>query len=114
MQAEWLEQTSQMDDPNESEVFPTALQKATWVTNASLFWDYRRLFFRVAAIVFVLSIALALALPKEFVSTARIMPPEQGSSSSALLAAIHQELAKVRADLLDYREQPRKAPFFPN
>src|ERR1700759_151094 len=77
-----------MDDPNESEVFPTALQKATWVTNASLFWNYRRLFLRVAAIVFALSIALALSLPKEFVSTARIMPPELGSSSSALLAAI--------------------------
>jgi two-component system, sensor histidine kinase and response regulator len=30
----------------------------------------------------------------------------------ALLAAIHQELAKLRADLLDYRERPRKAPFF--
>jgi capsule polysaccharide export protein KpsE/RkpR len=88
MQTEWLEQTSQMDDPNQSEVSPNALEKATWVTNASLFWDYRRLFLRVAAIVFVLSIALALFLPKEFVSTARIMPPEQGSGSSALLAAI--------------------------
>ena len=32
----------------------------------------------------------------------------------ALLAAIHQELAKVRADLLDYREHPSKAPSIPN
>ena len=32
----------------------------------------------------------------------------------ALLAAIHQELAKVRADLLGYREHPSKAPSIPN
>jgi len=32
----------------------------------------------------------------------------------ALLAAIHQELAKVRADLLEYREHPSKASSIPN
>ena len=65
-----------------------ALENAVWLTNASLFWDYRRLFLRIAGIVFVLSIVLALTLPKEYVSTARIMPPEQGGNSSAILAAL--------------------------
>ncbi len=38
--------------------------------------------------VFVLSILFALSLPKEYVSRARIMPPEQGGNSAAMLAAL--------------------------
>jgi capsule polysaccharide export protein KpsE/RkpR len=63
-------------------------RRATWVENASLFWDYRHLFVRVAAVVFVLSILFSISLPKEFVSSARIMPPEQGGNSAAMLAAL--------------------------
>lgn len=77
-----------MEDARQSNQPPEGLEKATWVTNTSLFWDYRRLFARIAGIVFVLSIGFALLLPKEYISTTRIMPPEQGSNSSALLAAI--------------------------
>jgi capsule polysaccharide export protein KpsE/RkpR len=88
MQLESLEQTFQMENPQQPESFSVALGKAVWVTNASLFWDYRRLFLRIAGVVFVLSIVLALTLPKEYVSTARIMPPEQGGNSSAILAAL--------------------------
>lgn len=77
-----------MEDMPQSSPSPGAPEKATWVTNASLFWDHRHLFFRIAGIVFVLSIVLAFLLPKEYVSTARIMPPEQGSNSSALLAVL--------------------------
>jgi capsule polysaccharide export protein KpsE/RkpR len=61
---------------------------ANWVENASLFWDSRRLFARVAGAVFVLSILVALLLPKEYVSGARIMPPEQGGNTAAMLAAL--------------------------
>lgn len=62
--------------------------KVTWVANASLFWDYRRTFVLNAAIVFVLSMIFALCLPKEYISSARIMPPEQGGNSAAMLAAL--------------------------
>jgi capsule polysaccharide export protein KpsE/RkpR len=67
---------------------PAAAQP-TWAENASLFWDHRRTFARVAAITFVLSICFVLLLPKEYESTARIMPPEQGAGNgAALLAAV--------------------------
>jgi capsule polysaccharide export protein KpsE/RkpR len=77
-----------MTDQREQESFTPTLERAHWVTNASLMWDNRRLFFRVAAVVFALSILLALSLPKEYVATARIMPPEQGGNSAAMLAAL--------------------------
>jgi capsule polysaccharide export protein KpsE/RkpR len=64
------------------------VEKANWVENASLFWDFRRLIARVAGTVFVLSILVALLLPKEYVSGARIMPPEQGGNSAAILATL--------------------------
>jgi capsule polysaccharide export protein KpsE/RkpR len=64
------------------------MEKATWVENASLFWDCRRVFVRVAGIVFLLSIFVDLLLPKEYVSGARIMPPEQGGNTAAMLAAL--------------------------
>lgn len=37
---------------------------------------------------FLLSIVLAFSLRKEYMSSARIMPPEQGSNSAAMLAAL--------------------------
>jgi capsule polysaccharide export protein KpsE/RkpR len=64
------------------------VQKTAWVENASLFWDFRRAFVRVAGIAFLLSIFVALLLPKEYVSRARIMPPEQGGNTAAMLAAL--------------------------
>jgi uncharacterized protein involved in exopolysaccharide biosynthesis len=79
---------AQLHDRMTSEALSAAPEKATWVENAFLFWGSRRLFARVAGIVFVLSILLALSLPKEYVSRARIMPPEQGNNSAAMLAAL--------------------------
>jgi capsule polysaccharide export protein KpsE/RkpR len=70
------------------ELLPAAVEKTNWVENASLFWDNRRTFIRVAGTVFVLSIVIALLLPKEYVSGARLMPPEQGGNSAAMLAAL--------------------------
>jgi capsule polysaccharide export protein KpsE/RkpR len=87
----WLMQTEPLEQisPREREPQSVVLKKANWVENASLFWDNRRTFFRVAVVVFVLSILFALSLPKQYVSTARIMPPEQGGgSSAAMLAAL--------------------------
>src|SRR5580704_13881967 len=89
MQAESLEQMPQPRNYALPTSQPAAApEKTTWVENASLFWDFRYAFARVAGIVFVLSILLALSLPKEYVSGARIMPPEQGGNTAAMLAAL--------------------------
>jgi capsule polysaccharide export protein KpsE/RkpR len=88
MQTEPLEQALQRQEHWKQEPLPVAPARATWVVNASLFWDCRRLFARVAGIVFVLTIVVALLLPKEYVSQARIMPPDQGSNSAAMIAAL--------------------------
>src|SRR2546428_4703406 len=79
---------TQLQDHRTPDSLPAVQEKATWVENTSLFWDSRRLFARVAGIVFVLSILVAFYLPKEYVSRARIMPPEQGGNSAAMLAAL--------------------------
>jgi capsule polysaccharide export protein KpsE/RkpR len=88
MQIESVEQIPQLHDDSTRESRPAAREKANWVENASLFWDSRHAFVRVAGIVFVLSILVALLLPKEYVSGARIMPPEQGGNTAAMLAAL--------------------------
>lgn len=88
MQIEPLEQAPPLQNREERGSLPVPGEKANWVENASLFWDHRHIFFRVAAIVFVLSILFTLSLPKEYESGARIMPPEQGGSSAAMLAAL--------------------------
>jgi LPS O-antigen subunit length determinant protein (WzzB/FepE family) len=89
MQTESLEQALQILEQGGQGSSPVVLRKTNWVNNASLFWDHRRIFLRVAVVVFVLSILVALLLPKEYVSVARIMPPEQGGgTSAAMLAAL--------------------------
>jgi G-rich domain on putative tyrosine kinase len=88
MQTEPLEQTLQILEQGEQGPSPVVPGSTNWVNNASLFWDHRRLFFRVAVVVFVLSILVVLSLPKEYVSIARLMPPEQGGNSAAMLAAL--------------------------
>jgi capsule polysaccharide export protein KpsE/RkpR len=87
MRTESVEQP-QLEDYRTAETLAAAMEQARWVENASLFWDFRRVFVRVAGIVFVLSILLVLLLPKEYVSGARIMPPEQGGNTAAMLAAL--------------------------
>jgi uncharacterized protein involved in exopolysaccharide biosynthesis len=64
------------------------LPQANWITHATLLWEHRRLLARVTGITLVLSVVIAFVLPKHYDSVARIMPPDQQSSSSALLAAV--------------------------
>ena len=87
MRTELVEQISQLEDFGNREPL-AVVEKGNWVQNASLFWDSRRVFTRVAASVFALSILVAFLLPKEYVSGARIMPPEQGGNTAAMLAAL--------------------------
>jgi len=70
---------------------PPLLVHATqpqWLTNARLLWDRRRLLFRVACWAFVVSLVIAVLIPTQYESTARIMPPDQASASVAMLAAL--------------------------
>ena len=64
------------------------LMAPNWVVNAAVLWDRRLLLVRVAAIALVVSLAIAFIIPKRYESTARIMPPENSSSGSAMLTAL--------------------------
>lgn len=59
-----------------------------WVNNTSVLWDHRRMLFRVAVYALIISTAIAFLLPKEYESTARIMPPDQSGGGTALIAAL--------------------------
>ncbi len=59
-----------------------------WVFRTSLLWDRRKILSRVAVCALLASTAIAFLLPKQFESTARIMPPEQPSAGTAVLAAL--------------------------
>ncbi len=62
---------------------------AHWAVRASLLWQHRRMLARVAGISFAISLAIAFLLPKQYKSTASIMPPDQrNSSGTAMLAAL--------------------------
>jgi len=61
---------------------------ANWVINASVLWEHRRILARVAAIAFVVSFIIAFVLPKQYKSTARIMPPDNSSGGAAMFAAL--------------------------
>jgi capsule polysaccharide export protein KpsE/RkpR len=59
-----------------------------WVTNVAVLWDRRRTLLRVAAVALGLSLIIAFVIPKRYESTARIMPPENSNSGTAMLAAL--------------------------
>jgi len=59
-----------------------------WVTNASVLWDHRRFLLRVSGISLLLGLVIAFTLPKQYKSTASIMPPSNSSANTAMLAAL--------------------------
>src|ERR1700722_9178734 len=59
-----------------------------WIARASLLWRHRRLLSRVAAISLIVSLIIAFTMPKQYKSSARIMPPDQSSSGAMMLAAL--------------------------
>lgn len=61
---------------------------ASWIRNATLFWEHRRLLLRVGMGALIVSIGIALLIPKRYESITRIMPPEQQSGGAAVLAAL--------------------------
>ena len=78
-------------DERETATGAAPLQSApNWVANLDLLWNRRRLMLRIAGIAFVISLAVSLVIPKTYESQARLMPPENSSSSSMLYAALAQ------------------------
>jgi len=73
--------------PTPPEIVPVA--QPNWISNASLLWAHRRTLTRVAGIAILLSTLIAfLVLKKQYESVGRIMPPDQGNSGAAMLAAL--------------------------
>jgi uncharacterized protein involved in exopolysaccharide biosynthesis len=59
-----------------------------WVENASLLWSKWRLLARTAAISLALALVFAFQMPKQYESSARIMPPGNSMGGTAILAAL--------------------------
>lgn len=59
-----------------------------WAIRAMLLWKHRRTLARVIAVSLLASLAISLAIPKQYTSTTSIMPPDQQGSSAMLLAAL--------------------------
>ena len=63
-------------------------EAANWIKNAELFWEQRSLLLRVGMWSLIVSVVIALIIPKQYESITRIMPPEQQSGGAAVLAAL--------------------------
>src|ERR1700723_623043 len=61
---------------------------ANWPVRATLLWRHRKLLARVAIVSLVLSLTIAFIIPKQYKATASIMPPDQQSSGTMMLAAL--------------------------
>ena len=59
-----------------------------WFNNAQILWRHRALLFRLAGIALVVNFGLVFLIPKQYESTARIMPPEQSGSEATMFAAL--------------------------
>jgi len=59
-----------------------------WIRNAAVLWSHRKVLAKSAAIALATSLLIAFLIPKQYESTARMMPPENGGSSSAVFAAL--------------------------
>jgi len=59
-----------------------------WVINATVLWDGRHTLVRAACVSLALSLAIAFLLPKQYESSARIMPPANSMGNAALIAAL--------------------------
>ncbi len=57
------------------------------VASLRLLWEHRRFLARVAGLGLVLSVVVALLIPKRYQSVARLMPPDNQSSSGLAMAA---------------------------
>jgi len=69
------------------ELMPIAHQPQ-WAVRAMLLWKHRRMLVRITAISLLVSLGIAFILPKQYKSSASIMPPDQQGSGAMMLAAL--------------------------
>ncbi len=62
--------------------------RAPWARNLLYLWEHRRLLRKVGIIALLVSTVYAFTIPKRYTSVTSIMPPEQGNSGTAALAAL--------------------------
>jgi len=74
--------------PSETHVTREPMIAPNWLCNLRILWERRSLLLRATGIAFVVSLLISLIIPKTYESEARIMPPEGGGSSSALISAL--------------------------
>ena len=94
----------------QNEVRALELSRARAVAMQRLIWGNRRFIFRATAAGVLLSTLIAFLIPKRFQTTARLMPPDQGSSGMgmAMMAAasgsigsqVGSSLGSMAGDLL--------------
>jgi capsule polysaccharide export protein KpsE/RkpR len=63
-------------------------QRPRWAVRTRLLWEHRHFLARVMVIAFIVSLTIALLIPKQYKSTASIMPPDQQNSTAMMLAAL--------------------------
>jgi capsule polysaccharide export protein KpsE/RkpR len=59
-----------------------------WFTNARILWQHRTFLLRIAGIALVVNFGLVFLIPKQYESSARIMPPEHSGSEAAMFTAL--------------------------
>jgi uncharacterized protein involved in exopolysaccharide biosynthesis len=80
---------TQLLEPATEVVKTTAeARPANWVVNSTVVWEHRRLLARAIVISLAAGLLIAFLIPKKYTSTGRIMPPDNGGSGMALLAAL--------------------------
>lgn len=60
----------------------------TWTGRVALLWVHRRSLLRAFLVSAPLSVCIAFAIPRQYESVARIMPPDQQMSGATLIAAL--------------------------
>lgn len=68
-----------------------------WLLHSGILWRHRRVLTRVTAASLAVSLGIAFAIPKQYKSTASIMPPDQQGPGAAMLAALAGRLGSIPA-----------------
>src|SRR5579872_1064973 len=75
-------------DPGLEAPAPSPAVAPNWVVNMAVLWDHRQVLMRVGAVALAISLITVFVIPKRYQSTARLMPPDNSSSGTAMLAAL--------------------------
>jgi capsule polysaccharide export protein KpsE/RkpR len=93
----------ELEEVRKPEFHPTAADSGS-VAHLRVLWNGRRFLAKMALIGLVTGVLVALLLPKQYTSVAKLMPPDgQSSSGMAMMAALSGKaggLAGVAGDLL--------------